>query len=135
MDYSQDQPAPWQHELDAKKHLTEVHMDFKRLLGTDFKLAKFDDKDREFVMSILTAGMMIEDLCPHPGVGQELKEMDYAYINSLAVLKFNQPGNMIVDRVTNWQQQENEEKTEMKWIERFTDKLTGKKKPRVVEED
>lgn len=126
---------PWQHELDAKKHLTEVHMDFKKHLGTDFKLAKFDDKDREFVMSILTAGMMISDLCPNPDVGEELKQMDFAYINSLAVLKFNQSNNMIVDRITNWQREQEEEKTAASWIERMTSRIQGKAKPKQVESE
>lgn len=127
---------PWQHDLDAKKHLTEVHMgEFKKLLGTDFKMAKFDDKEREFIMTILTAGLMAVDICPHPDIAEDIKQMDYAYINALAVLKFNVDGNMIVNRITNWTEHDNETKDKLDFIDRFNDRITGKKKPKMVEEN
>ncbi len=130
-----EQGKIWQTELDAKKYLTQVHMDFKKFLGTDFKLAKFEDKEREFILTILTAGMMVSDLCPHPDIGMELKEMDFAYINTLAVLKFNVDDNMIVDRITGWQKENDGElQEESEYLSRLAKRIKGEVKPRNIEE-
>jgi hypothetical protein len=79
--------------------------------------------------------MMIADLCPNPDIGQELKEMDYTYINTLAVLKFNIDDNMIVDRITEWQKPTEEEDHELdnSYVERLMKKISGEKKPRYEE--
>lgn len=124
----EDNRLPWQTELDAKKYLTDVHMPFKDILGTDFKQAKFSDQDREFIMTMVGAGIMIKEICPNPDIGNNIKELDFSYIYTLAVLKFNLDGNMIVDRITNWEKQQSEETGESSWIEQMKKQFGGEKK-------
>lgn len=126
--------APWQNELDAKKYLTQVEMEFKKILGSDFKLANFNDQDREFIMSMVSIGIMAVDITPNPDIGHSIKEMDFIPLNTLAVLKFNLHGNMIVDRILNWQNSQEQENKESDWLEKFSKAIKGNKKPTKTEE-
>lgn len=130
-----EERQPWQNQLDANKYLTEVHMDFKKIIGTDYKQAKFSDQDREFIMSMVGVGIMAMDLCPNPEIGEQIKELDFGYINTLAILKFNLDGNMIVDRITNWEKQTGEQEEESNWIEKLTKRINGKSTPTKAREE
>lgn len=117
------QEQPWQNDLDTKKYLTEVHSDFKQYLGVDFKLAKLTDKQKEFIMDMLTIGMMSSDLTPNPDVGEEIKMMDYATINAISILEFNNQENMIIDRLTDYGKREEEKKQEEEKEDQWFNKM------------
>ena len=137
-DYVDIERMLWQHDLDAKKYLVEVHnKEFRKILGEDYKLAKLTDQDREFIMEMVGAGITALEIIPVPETAVEVKEMDFAYINTLSILKFNQQENMIVDRTTGWQQEDRGVQTEEEsaFIKKFADKLSGKKKPGRIEGD
>lgn len=123
---------PWQTELDAKKDLVQVHNNnFRQVLGEDFKLAKFEEKDVEHILNLLGAGTGIIGLCPNPDVARDMKDMVFTYLNGLAVLRFNRHENMIVDRIANWnpEQQGDEDKDfKDRLLERLESPLKEKKR-------
>lgn len=126
---------PWSHELDAVKHLTDVHMDFKKYVGTDFKLAKLDNdvmtKKQVFVMDMVPAARMAYDLCPNKEIGLEIHDMIMSHVNTMAIVNFNLDKNMIVDRVTAWVSKTQDDTTaedDSRW-KRMINRMTGKGRP------
>ena len=123
----------WQTELDLKKSLIKVHdEEFRTILGEDFKLAKLNDQERAFILDMVGIGRMALDLVPNPDIAQEIKDMDFLPIKTIAILRFNIEKNMIVDRSVGWgeekeKQEDQNEETE-KWINRLQKRLGNQKK-------
>lgn len=131
----QTETKPWQHDLDAKKYLLDVHMAFKKYLGVDFKLARLNDKEREFIFTMVPAALGIYDLCPNKQIAEEIMNMDMAYVNTLAILKFNVDNNMIVNRLTQFEPPQTDEEEDTSFIERIKKRINGESKPKQVNAD
>lgn len=121
---------PWQNELDTKKYLVDVHSDFKQYLGTDFKMAKLSSNQKEYILDMLTVGMISFEITPNPDVGHEIKQLDYSTMNAISILEFNQDNNMIIDRLTEFIKKENEqekgEKEEEAWYKKMKRRMKAK---------
>lgn len=124
----------WTSDYDQNRFLTQVHMPFKKILGVDFKLAKFTPQEQEFILDMVQIGMMAVDIVPDPDIGQDIKEMDFGVINTLAILRFNVEGNVILNRLTKWEEPEKQVRHEdLPWVERLRKRVSGESKPKVEE--
>lgn len=125
----------WVNEHDKYKYLVDVHMDFVRYLGPDFKMCYLTPQDREFILTMLQAGVMAYDLTPNKQIGESIFLMDMIPPNSTAIMKFNQKDNPVLIRYTTGREDEGGDPEEERWTQRLLKRIKGESKPRVIEDD
>lgn len=132
--YKQEEKKPWASDLDAKKFIVDVHMDFRELMGVDFKTAYFEDKDRELMFNLIPMALLGQQLCPNKLMGKQIMQMDLALVNVLAITKFNIKGNPLFSLFTQ-QEADDPEEYSNSVTAKFLDKMKGKVRPKRVEYD
>lgn len=125
----------WVNEHDKYKYLVDVHMDFVKYLGPDFKMCYLTPQDREFILTMLQAGIMIYQLTPNKQIAESIFLLDMIPVNTTAITKFNQKDNPVLLRYTAGGDEESVDQEEEKWQQRLLKRIKGESKPRVMEDD
>lgn len=118
----------WENELDAKKHLLEIHDDTV-VLGREFKKSRLTDKEKELIINMLPAAQLAIDLCPNKITGREIATMDLHVINALPIINFNHPTNHVLNRYTQWEPAEEDRNDDENYLGKMLERMKSDIKP------
>lgn len=123
----------WESELDAKRYLLEIDAD-RIVLSPEFKKSTISAKEKELVITMLPAAQLAMDICPNKEIGREIAWLDLHVINALPLLNFNNAGNHVLNRYTQWEQPTETESEDTGWramIDKMTKIRSGDQKPKI----